>query len=165
MRKIKLAAIYILLVLSGCAGMQPAKESSIESVVDVPGRTKEQIYVATKIWIAETFHSAKAVIENDDKEAGRVIGNGIIAYPCNGIGCFGKEGWKIGFTMRVDTKDQKFRLTFSNITFIMPPSTYVPSGLERGVLQEEFDNARPALLDLGKQLLAAIEKEKDNTNF
>src|SRR4030067_1436563 len=165
MNLIKFAVFAILFTLAGCAGMEPAKESSIERVVDVPGHTKDQIYNATKIWIAETFHSAKAVIENDDKEAGRIIGNGRITYPCSGIGCFGKEGWMIGFTMRVDTKEQKFKITFSNITFSMPPSTYVPSGLERPVLQAELDDARPSLIELGTQLRSAIDKEQTKANW
>jgi Domain of unknown function (DUF4468) with TBP-like fold len=160
MKQLKYAAI--LIILFGCAGMEPAKESSIESVIDVPGRAKDQIYSSTKIWIAETFNSAKAVIEDDDKEAGRVIGNGLIQYPCSGISCLGKEDWKIGFTMRVDVKDQKFRITFSNIKLSFPASRgsiFVP-GIDRPVLQDEFDNAKPALLNLGNLLRAAIDKEK-----
>lgn len=168
MNQIKFAIFFAMIALTGCAGLEPAKESSIESVIDVPGRTKEQIYSATKIWIAETFNSAKAVIEDDDKESGRVIGNGLIQYPCSGFACFAKEDWKLGFTMRVDIKDQKFKITFLNLRFSMPPSRsgmfFVP-GTERNVLQGEFDDARPALLALSEQLRAAIEKEQAKANW
>lgn len=167
MKQIKSAIMIATILLTSCAGMEPAKESSIESVVDIPGRTKDQIYSSTKIWIAENFHSAKAVIEDDDRAAGRVIGNGLIQYPCSGISCLGKEDWKIGFTMRVDIKDQKFRITFSNIKLSFPPSSgtiFVP-GIDRTVLQGEFDDAKPALLNLGNQLRAAIDQEKSKSDF
>lgn len=165
MNHIKIAAIVVLFALSGCAGMQPAKETGIENIIDVPGLSKDHIYNGTKIWIADTFRSTKAVIESDDKDAGLLIGKGIISYPCNGIECLGTGDYKISFTMRIDIKDQKFRITYSNINFIMPPSVQIPSGLERGVVQSEFDATRPALLALTDKLRTTIEKEKTTTNW
>jgi len=46
-------------------------------VVEKPGISKDLIYTRTKIWIAQTFNSAKAVINMDDKESGiiKVKGN------------------------------------------------------------------------------------------
>lgn len=53
----------------------------IEQVFDTPGYDKAQIYDAAKVWIAENFRSAKAVMEYDNKEEGTLIGNGLIPYP------------------------------------------------------------------------------------
>lgn len=167
MKKNTCVTLAVLFLLLGCAGMQPAKEASIEKVIDVPGRNKEQIYAATKIWIAENFRSAKAVIEDDDKNAGRVIGKGIIAYPCSGLSCLGKEDWKISFTMRVDIKDQKYKITFTNINLTFPPSKgsiFVP-GVDRPVMQGEFDDTKPALENLGNQIYESINKEQAKANW
>lgn len=163
MNIIKVIALSIIITLTGCAGMQPAKQTSIENVIDVPGRSKDQIYTATKIWIAENFNSAKAVIEDDDKAGGRIIGNGSVKYPCSGINCLGRDGWLLKFTMRVDTKDQKFKVTFTNIVLSVPSGTY--RGFERALLQDEFDESQPVLADLSSKLRTAIEKEKTTANW
>jgi len=79
--------LILLIILVGCAGMQqaPASELEFQRIVEMPGFSKDKIYNATKIWIAENFGSAKAVIEHDDKEGGTLIGNGNIQYPCRGV--------------------------------------------------------------------------------
>lgn len=165
MNPIKFAVLAVFLALIGCAGMQPAKESSIESVIEVPGHTKDQIYTATKIWIAENFRSAKAVIENDDKESGRIIGNGRIKYPCSGFSCLGQSDWTLDFTMRVDMKDQKMKLTFSNLGISWPYSQSAPSADHLPVREDQMSDVRPALIKLGDELRAAIDKEQTKANW
>ena len=61
----------------GCAGMQPVTEAdrTFERIVPAPGHNKDEIYDSVKMWIAENFRSAKAVIEYDNKQAGTIIGN------------------------------------------------------------------------------------------
>ena len=84
---VKLIFGIIFLFLTGCAGLQPITDSdrTFERVVEAPGYSKEQIFNGTKIWIAENFKSAKAVLEYENKDTGTIIGNGIISYPCSGL--------------------------------------------------------------------------------
>ena len=93
------------------------------------------------------------------------MGNGSIPYPCNGFDCLGREDWKIPFTVRVDIKDQKFRLTFSNLRLTWPPFYNRTFGAQPGLdrplaTQDEFNTVKPTLLRLGDQLLASLNKEK-----
>ena len=44
-----------------------------EKVDSVPGKTKDQIYSDTKMFIANTWKSAQNVIQNDDKSAGMIL--------------------------------------------------------------------------------------------
>src|SRR5271169_7225778 len=120
----KLILGMIPLFLAGCAGLQPIADTdrTFERVVEAPSYSKEQIFDGTKIWISENFKSAKAVLEYENKNDGTIIGNGIINYPCSGIECMGTGDWKVPFTMRVDIKDKKFRLTFSNLSLTYPPA-------------------------------------------
>ena len=117
----------------GCAGMEPIPEEDLtfNRVVEVPGITKDKLYDQTKMWIAENFKSAKSVIEYDSRESGTIVGNGNIKYPCTGLDCVAKHDWRVHFTMKVDTKDEKFRLTFSNLRLSWPPSYNSTFGYQR----------------------------------
>lgn len=169
--RMKLIFCMIFLFLAGCAGSQPVadEDRTFERVVEAPGYSKEQIFNGTKIWIAENFKSAKAVLEYENKDEGTLIGNGIISYPCSGLGCIDKEHWKVPFTMRVDIKDQKFRLTFINLHFSYPPSYYgraTFSGYDGPIrTQGQLDAIRPLLLKFGDELLASFGKEKGKSNW
>lgn len=164
--------VIVAAVLSGCAGMQPVAEAdrTIEGVFEAPGASKDQVFSATKIWIAENFRSAKAVIEYENKEEGTLIGNGVIPYPCSGLDCIAKNDWTIPFTMRVDMKDQKFKLTFSNIRLSWPPSYNATFGAQSGhdgpiSTQGDMDAVKPKLLAFGPQLTAAIQKNRGSKDW
>ena len=162
--------------LATCIGMVPATTLAakpderaealkpIEKIFEAPGHTKDEIYVASKIWIAESFRSAKAVIEYDNKDEGTIIGNGIIPYPCKGFECLAKSDWKVRFTIRIDVKDDKFRLTFSNLNLTWPPSYnggIVVAGHDGPIYREkDRDKVSVALFDLGPQLAATIGQAK-----
>lgn len=133
----KFLMIASVIALTGCAAMQPVSEAdkTIEQITEAPNFTKDQIFTGSKIWIAENFKSAKAVIEYENKEEGVIIGNGSTSYPCSGMECLqagAATDWKLNFTMRIDAKDNKFRTTFSNLS-IYKPSTYNQySGFNKG---------------------------------
>jgi len=73
MRKILMAALVV--IVSGCAGMQPVSEAdrTFDAVFEVQDTSKDKIFTATKIWIAENFRSAKSVIEYENKEEGTLL--------------------------------------------------------------------------------------------
>ena len=161
-----LAALFVA-TFSGCAGMQQARESdlTITRVVQAPDYTKAQIYAATKIWIAQNFNSAKAVIELDDKDRGQVIGNGILPYPCSSMDCLTKGGWKVRVTMRVDMKDGRFKITFSNLRLIFPPSSTGPGSEHPVTTQGALDDIRPMLLKIGPAILKSVEEEEGEEDW
>ena len=166
----KLMIFVTMLLIAACTPM-PVKASKasapIESIIDMPGISKDQIYAGTKSWIAETFRSAKAVIQDDDKSAGRIIGTGRVKYPCSGFACMGKSDWTLDFTIRVDIKDQKMRVTFLNLGESFPPSPgYGLAGAENLPLRDsERDDVSPTLLKMQDDLKAFIETNKSGSNF
>ncbi|ODQ00609.1 hypothetical protein BGK46_06450 [Salinivibrio sp. SS2] len=159
------------MTLSGCASVQPVADAdrSFEKVVEVPGYSKEKIYTSTKIWIAENFKSAKAVIEFDSKEDGLIIGNGSIDYPCSGMECLAKSDWKVPFTMRVDMKNEKFKVGFSNIKLSWPASysSGIMSPAYDGPVnsQSDMDKIKPALLSFSDEILVSIETSDNNSDW
>lgn len=145
-------------------------QKPIEQVFEAPGHTKDEIYNAAKIWIAESFRSAKAVIEYDNKDEGTIIGNGLIPYPCKGaFDCLSKSDWKVRFTVRIDTKDDKFRLTFSNMNLTWPAAyrSGIATPAHDGPIysKKDRDKIGTALLAFGPQLAASIGQVKTNDDW
>ncbi len=109
-------------ILTGClgvSGMTPTKQpmSEISKVIEVPNKSKDQIFENSKIWVAQSFRSANNVIQYQDKSTGSIIGKGNIQYPCEGFtdcGAFGAD--RVNFTIKIDTKDAKARVVISDIT-------------------------------------------------
>ena len=125
----RLILIVAMLVLAGCAGMERAEDANkpIEFVLVVPGKTQEQLFSASKSWIAETFVSGKSVIDDADKDSGRIIAKGRVKHPCvKGFAC---SSASMGFTLRIDIKDGKIRATYTGATVIHPPTSGYSAGL------------------------------------
>ncbi|MGA9363065.1 MAG: DUF4468 domain-containing protein [Bacteroidota bacterium] len=118
MRRSIFVPLFPLLFLLGCMSNKEAtnEEMSHEFIVAFPGLQKQKIFDGTLKWIANTFRSAKAVIEYQDKESGSVIGNGIISMKPEGSAFSGD----VSFTMNVDSKDEKARIRFINLMYKYP---------------------------------------------
>lgn len=172
MRITSFALLFACLVLvTGCAGMMPVDKSQLtfDRVVEAPGMTKDQIYDSTRMWIAENFRSAKAVLEYENKEAGTLIGNGSMQYPCSGMDCLTKNDWKTHYTMRVDIKDSKFKVSFSNLRITWPAKYSYGSAQQAGDIQVstqgDLDVIKPKLLAFGDEIAAAISSNKAKSDF
>jgi hypothetical protein len=172
MNGIALLGLICLLLNFGCAGMQQAPESelTIQQVYEVPGSPQDKIYNEAKIWVAENFRSAKAVIEHDDAKSGTLIGNGNMKYPCSGLDCVAKNDWKVHFTMRMDTKDNRFRLTFSNLMLSWPSSYNTTFGYQKGQevrvwQQGDVNIIRPELLQIGNNIAAAVKNSAGKSTW
>ena len=117
MRKVSILAFVILtLVLFGsCVSLEPTPASLLENpfsyVVNFQGMDKAEIYKLSKLWIAETFNSAEAVITYDDEESGVLKGTG------RGREMFGADMFAREFTYNISiyTRDEKAKIEFSGI--------------------------------------------------
>ncbi|HFU2857263.1 TPA: DUF4468 domain-containing protein [Enterobacter cloacae] len=104
--------------LQGGAPMQP-----VSKVVEFQGMKKDAIFNNSKIWVAKSFTSANDVIQYADKEQGSIVGKGTMDYPCEGFNdCLANAGATVKFTMKIDSKDDKARVTFSDFGFHRPAS-------------------------------------------
>jgi hypothetical protein len=66
--------------------------------------------------MAESFSSSKEVIELKDKEHGTIVGNG--AFNLNIGMSFMPTNVPVTFKVRIDIKDNKYRMTFSNVGMV-----------------------------------------------
>lgn len=107
----------------------------IEIILEAPGLTKGQLYSSIKPWMAET-RLARFQIMAEDKDSGRVIAKGDIKMPCAGkdtADCAVNEGVLIDFDLRIDTKDGKIRMIFTNLVrnFILVKQAGLAYGLDQ----------------------------------
>lgn len=80
---------------------------------DSIAKNKSQIYSDTKMFIAETWKSAKAVTENDDKENGNILIKGI----CRKSDTYSLAVYEYNFRYNVTfrMKDNKFKINIDNV--------------------------------------------------
>lgn len=101
----KIIVFLACLATLGCAKQVPFPKTV--QFVDVPGKSQQELHEAAKRWVATNFVSAKRVIEYDNVEEGTLIGNSRIRRVC--------KKWDVAFTMRLDSKDDKYRVSFYNV--------------------------------------------------
>ena len=69
-------------------------------------------------WIAENFKSSKAVIEMKDKDLGVIIGNAAIDVNITITKWLPAVYNPFTFKMKIEMKDKRFRMTFSNVKMV-----------------------------------------------
>lgn len=146
-------AILIAFMLSGCQTISdlPQDQRQVQVVHEIAGKDKAKLYAGIRSWFAKTFRDSKAVLEVQDKEAGQLIGKGIVAkvFPL-GFGTYGQ----CRMVITVDVKDGKYRTTIEPLTLIgndSPPT-------ERTIYDVEVKDALAAAKRLDDDLAAFVAK-------
>jgi hypothetical protein len=156
-----LVGVLSVTVLASCASMPvaPMEDRSMQKVHEID-LTKNEIYDISLEWMARTFFDTKEVIEIRDKENGKIIGKGIIAFK-------GKIGWfsaqiPCRFTLTVEAKDNKYRTTYNNLVGLYGESQTRPEPLEQ---KEYVDAVKAKLAVIDEDLFGYLKKYKSNTDW
>ena len=119
MKKIKaiITSIIILILLGSCVSLEYTDPALLEDpfiyIQEIEGKTKDELYSLSRLWIAETYNSAEAVITFEDKETGVIRGTGIgNFYVKENIL---KPNWEFSYNLSISVKDNKVKLEFLNI--------------------------------------------------
>lgn len=171
MQIIRVLCFSLLASIFGCA-IEPMPDDFVEEEVTLlewvykaPGFSAEEIYDGTKVWIAENFRSAKAVLEFDSKEKGLLIGNGQIEIPCIDAECSVWNSKKVRFTMRVDIKDDRFKLMFSNFVVQYPYSSG-SSSFETPIRYErEKQMIEEKIFSFGESIVSSLNFNNDQEGW
>ena len=139
-------------------------ERTIAHVGEAKGTTKDQLFSTARIWLAETFRSSKAVIDLEDKAEGVIVGNAAMPYPktgCEGLYCSVIADWQVHFKIRIDVKDDRYRISFTDLELFLP-ATYgsfaTPSMRRPMTYQKELALCRTDLLALAGSLSGYTSK-------
>jgi hypothetical protein len=81
-------------------------------IVQAPGKTKQQLYLALNYWVTATFKNRDAITLND-KEAGCIIISSTIPNIVQHTGTLNKYSVSITPVIRLDIKDERVRVTYT----------------------------------------------------
>jgi len=101
------AAIVALVVLSAPALAQDAFVVEVIRDFEMP---RDRLFDTALLWLAESARSSKSVIDLKDKELGTIIGNGTST-----LGIAWGVNVPMSFKLKIEVKDNKYRLTFSQV--------------------------------------------------
>lgn len=96
--------------------------------VSIQNTSQQELFSRAKAWLAVTFVSAKAVIELQDEQKGRLIVKGSCplvwptAVPSNG---------QLRFTLQIDCRDNRFRYRFTNLVYQIESNRYPPLPIDK----------------------------------
>ena len=95
-------------------GLKLDKNESLtyQQVIEVPGKTRQQLYVALNYWVTATFKDKQAITLND-KEDGCIIVSSTINNIVEHTGTINSYSVSITPVIRLDIKDGKVRVTYT----------------------------------------------------
>lgn len=115
MKQLLVTLSFILPAIAFAQPQIPTKDGKAfyEIVDSLPG-AKAELYNKSKVWFVNTFNSANAVIQLDDKEAGVIMGKGVTGFNAGNI-MTGSIKQFINYTININVKDNKWRIQIYDI--------------------------------------------------
>jgi hypothetical protein len=170
----RILIISLVLLISGCAVYKPVPTglANIGKDIDLPGMTREEIYVKSREWIERHLYSKGQIIEVADKNAGLIVANGFIGYPTTGkLEEMDKVQYTISFTMQADIRDQKVAILFRDLMIDVPKSYFRHHRIPAWMFDEyyggysvpvtekgDYEAARRGLLEIVGRLEAYLKR-------
>ncbi len=151
MKRILLGILFMTLATYTAAQVPDVPRDSITGkiiytdVVRVDSANADQLYTNAKVWVVESFKSAKEVVQMDDKAAHIIICKGTSRHYIKGV--FGEAmeaGW-LNFKIRIDCKDARYKYIITD---------FVIEGAHGTVPVEEYSGNR-------KQVIYLLEQVRD----
>lgn len=127
MRNYFVLIVLLLFVLSGCAVTKqapvvPPEELTLQEVHEI-ALSKDAIFARSLEWMARSFADSAQTIELRDKENGKIIGKGMTEF------YNGEMPTPCRFTIMIEAKDNKYRVTYSNFTGMWGAARNLPRPL------------------------------------
>jgi hypothetical protein len=85
---------------------------SYQQIIEAPGKTKQQLYVALNYWVTATFKDKQAITLND-KDAGCIIISSSIDGIADHTGTLNRYVVSITPLIKIDIKEGKVRVTYT----------------------------------------------------
>ena len=98
--------------LAGTLTLDKNESLTYQQVIEAPGKTKQQLYVALNYWATATFKDNNAITLND-KDAGCIIISSTIKNIAEHMGTISKYSVSITPIIRLDIKEGKIRVTYT----------------------------------------------------
>jgi hypothetical protein len=150
------AAALAILVGMATAPCAHAQALTAEFIRTAPLQ-KHELFKHALVWMMESFGSARPFIQVQSERAGTIVGRGMFDINIGG------DFWvnrAVRYELRIDVRDNRYRLTFSDVEI---PSDGMPRSIDysdRGTDERQVHEHFEQLVDsLGTHLAAASEYE------
>ena len=107
-----------------------------QQIIEAPGKTKQQLYVALNYWVTATFKDKQAITLND-KDAGCIIISSTIDGIADHTGTLNRYVVSITPVIKIDIKEGRVRVTYTVQNYDI---LKVGEGGWLGVLADNSDN-------------------------
>ena len=132
--------VAIAFLAVSCTTISPSEVKGVTKVVEVPGVSKDDLFVRASTWMVDMFNSAKNVIQFSDKDAGVIKGKYIITFPQ-----FLATG-ECEATITIECKDGKCRIVVDDPYGFRVDDVY--SNRIENLTQEGFDKISTSIRGL-----------------
>ncbi len=86
--------------------------------------TKSEMWINAKEWISSSFKDYKHTVDMEDKESGTII----LKFAFYGSSSWDFIDYTIKASLKIDVRDNKYRYTFSDVTYSLEPSEIIKDG-------------------------------------
>lgn len=140
-------------------------EVGMQEVIQIDSVSKTELYKRAKLWVVESFKSAKNVIQLDDVENSTIVIKGITTIYFKAF--IATADLDVKFTLKIEAKEGRYRYTLNNVNFILAGNNDTPASNywknpnltknTRVALGEELANI---IIRLKKGMLKATSADK-----
>ena len=102
--------------IAGSLTLDKNESLTYQQVIEAPGKSREQLYVALNYWATATFKDKQAITLND-KEAGCIIITSTLPSIAEHTGTLNKYSVSITPVIRLDIKEGRVRVTYTVQTY------------------------------------------------
>lgn len=107
-------------------------------VVEVAGKTSDELYKAAKRWFVDAFKDASSVVQMDDPASHTVVGKGNFRYKTYVHASSGMRKGTMRFSVEISTKEGRYRVRFYDFVHegsrLVTSSGAVASAINLGVI-------------------------------
>lgn len=155
--------LFIIIMLSPMAALAQGELSTrdgkifYEFIDSAAIGSADDLYRKAKLWYVESFKSANAVIQLDEKERHTIIGKGFFSFLHN------LQPYEVWFTAKVITKDNKYRAQFYSVSVTAGnnraevPGEWFIEKKGRRVEREKIGEGFSALMKSIKKIMSSKE--------
>lgn len=161
MRKnLNVLLVITFFLISGCAvtkqaPVAPPDDLTLQEVHEI-ALSKDAIFARSLEWMAQTFVDSTQAIELRDKENGKIIGKGMTEF------YNGEMPTPCRFTIMIEAKDNKYRVTYSNFTGMWGDARNLPRPLWH---DGHIEQVKAKLRKLDATLYAYLSEEKNRKDW
>lgn len=123
-------------------------------LIDSLNATKDKLYIKANEWMAKKYVSSKAVIQMQDKEAGKIVGKAIMDVHNQAGPSYNYE--TVDYIITIDVKEGKYRCVLSNFSHSGGVFDHKPYGGVGTLEQERSGTKWPYIKDVAMQTSADI---------